>query len=442
MDSERLEKLSWTSDKRTIIDLKGFDINPRKVNEQKQAQLINSLNEFNQVDILVINLDNTIISGHRRVEALLAIGDVNTTVDVRVPNRLLTEEEVKRYNLIANTHAGEWDLDLLNEHFADINYQDIIGGIECNLEELPSADIISRKEEQQELIDDEFDEAVPDVAITQTQDLYELGVHRLYCADSTNADAVSRLMNGKKAAMIFTDPPYNVKVNSIGSSGKIKHQEFAMASGEMSEAEFTNFLKTIFKNQIEFSTDGSIHFICMDWKHIHEMTTAGKVFSELKNLIVWNKNCAGMGSFYRSKHELIFVFKNGTKKHINNFLLGETGRFRTNVWDYIGFNSTHGAERAEIQDHPTPKPVKMVGDAIIDCSNDSDIILDLFIGSGTTIIAAEQTKRICYGQELSPKFCDLTVRRYIRFMKQLGRPVSIKKNGVTLSKSELKEFDK
>ncbi|MPL87132.1 hypothetical protein SDC9_33126 [bioreactor metagenome] len=471
-----MDKLYWTTEKRVVSDLIPLDFNPRKVNEKKQKQLISSLDEFNLVDILVINKNDQLISGHRRIEALILAGRSSEEIDVRVPNRLLTENEVKRYNLLANTHAGEWDIEMLNEYFADIDYQDILNDIpDFKPEELMPAEMITAVAEQRETIEDEFDELPPENPITQLNDLYELNGHRLYCADSTNVDAVGRLMAGKLATMIFTDPPYNVRVKDISSMGKIKHKEFAMASGEMSRFQFIKFLEDIFSNQIRYSKKGSIHFVCMDWKHILEITTAGQLFTELKNLIVWNKTNGGMGSFYRSKHELIFVFqnestpdeshvdalldeidkhgylpghkliyvfKNGKEKHINNFGLGQTGRYRTNVWDYNGFNSTQGAERKEMEGHPTPKPVKMVADAMIDCSNPGDIIQDLFIGSGTSIIAAEQVDRLCYGQELSPAFCDLTIRRYIRFMRQMQKPISITRNGIKLSISQLKEYEK
>jgi DNA modification methylase len=149
-----------------------------------------------------------------------------------------------------------------------------------------------------------------------------------------------------------------------------------------------------------------------------------------------------MGSFYRSQHELIFVYKNGHKKHINNFMLGETGRYRTNIWEYSGMNSFGSKDREQLDNHPTVKPVKLVADAILDCSNTFGIILDTFLGSGTTILAAEQTNRLCYGVELDPKYCDLTVRRYLRFMRQHNLSLTVKRNGQALSDVELNAFEK
>ena len=185
-----------------------------------------------------------------------------------------------------------------------------------------------------------------------------------------------------------------------------------MASGEMTEAEFIKFLKTTFERLTAFSTNGSIHFICMDWRHIREVLDGAKPYSEFKNLCVWTKTNASMGSLYRSQHELVFVFKNGTAPHINNVELGRFGRSRSNVWNYAGVN-TFGKERdAGLAMHPTVKPLALVSDAILDCSKRDDIILDSFAGSGTTLIAAEKTGRRGYGIEVDPYYCDTTIRRF------------------------------
>ena len=186
-----------------------------------------------------------------------------------------------------------------------------------------------------------------------------------------------------------------------------------MASGEMSEAEFSKFLETVFHCLADHSTDGSIHFVCMDWRHLWEMLQAGRaVYTELKNVAVWNKTNGGMGSFYRSKHELVFMWKSGKASHINNFELGQHGRHRTNVWDYAGVNTMRPGRLEELALHPTVKPVAMVADAIKDCSRRKGIILDPFTGSGTTVIAAERTGRRAYGIELDPAYVDVAVRRW------------------------------
>lgn len=232
--------------------------------------------------------------------------------------------------------------------------------------------------------------------------------------NNSNIYAVNN-SNGKtiKARMIFTDPPYNVKITGhVCGSGKIKHDEFAMASGEMKQDEFIDFLRTIFINLKNYSVDGSLHYLCMDWRHIMEIMTASKdVYTEFKNLCVWNKNSGGMGSLYRSKHELVFVYKNGTASHINNVELGKHGRYRTNVWDYAGVNS-FGSNREDLELHPTVKPVAMIADAIMDVSNRNDIVLDCFLGSGSTLLACEKTARICRGIEYEPKYIDVTIKRW------------------------------
>jgi DNA modification methylase len=234
----------------------------------------------------------------------------------------------------------------------------------------------------------------------------------LICGDSTIGATYQALLGEDRAQLVFTDPPYNVPISGhVGGLGAIQHREFAMASGEMSSAEFTDFLHTVFGHLAAFSADGSIHFQCMDWRHLGEMLAAGKAaYSELKNICVWAKNNGGMGSLYRSQHELVFVFKSGTAPHINNVELGKYGRYRTNVWSYAGVNS-FGEDRSDLHLHPTVKPVAMVADAIRDCSHRKGAVLDAFVGSGTTLIAAEKTGRRGYGIEIDPAYCDVTMRR-------------------------------
>ena len=220
-------------------------------------------------------------------------------------------------------------------------------------------------------------------------------------------------MEDKKADMVFTDPPYNVKINGhVCGAGNVQHQEFKFASGEMSSEEFTQFLQSAFERLCERSKDGSLHYICMDWRHIKEIIVAAGVYEQFKNLCVWRKDNAGMGSFYRSQHELIFMFKHGKEPHINNVELGVHGRYRTNVWCYPSVNtpSEENAEKRAM--HPTVKPVEMIKDAILDASNRGGIILDTFLGSGSTLIAAEKSGRICYGAELEPRYIDTAIRRY------------------------------
>jgi DNA modification methylase len=250
--------------------------------------------------------------------------------------------------------------------------------------------------------------------VTRRGDLWLLGRHKLVCGDAQEIDDFTSLMGNERADIVFTDPPYNVKIDgNVTGLGKVKHREFAFASGEMSEREFTTFLTITLSNVSAHMRDGAIAYVCMDWRHMAEIQNAGRIaFTELKNLIVWNKTNAGMGAFYRSKHELIFVFKIGTAPHTNSFGLGADGRYRTNVWDYAGISSI-GANRAEeLAMHPTVKPVALIADALRDCSRRGEIVLDSFGGSGSTLIAAEKTGRVARLIEFDPAYCDTIIRRW------------------------------
>lgn len=280
---------------------------------------------------------------------------------------------------------------------------------------------------------DEFrpaDRAAP--AVTKLGDHWLLGNHDLYCGNSLDAQSFEELMNVRRAAMIVTDVPYNVPIQGhVSGLGKATHREFAMASGEMSPGEFTNFLGQAMDLMVRFSTDGSLHFIFMDWRHIGEITNAGTgAYSELKALCVWNKTNGGMGSLYRSKHELVFVYKNGTAPHCNNVQLGKHGRYRTNVWDYAGAN-TFGRDRdADLAAHPTVKPVGLIADAIRDCSKRGDIILDPFAGSGTVLLAAERTGRKAAAIELDPHYVDTAITRW---QKSTGAKATLSTTGQTFA---------
>ena len=233
-------------------------------------------------------------------------------------------------------------------------------------------------------------------------------------------------MAGEKARMVFTDPPYNVPIDGrVCGSGAIRHREFAMASGEMSSARFTEFQAQAFRNLSDHSVEDSIHFVCMDWRHMGEIVKAGtKTYAELKNLIVWVKDNGGMGTFYRSRHELVFAFKKGVAAHINTFELGQHGRYRTNVWQYRGVNTLKSGRMDELALHPTVKPVQMIADAIRDVSARGDIVLDLFGGSGSTLIAAHKTGRRAFLCELDPVYCVRILRRWEAYAKDEAERVA------------------
>lgn len=384
--------------------------NPRK-NDDVVDKMVSCIKEFGFRIPIVAKSDGSVVDGHLRLKAAKKLGLDEVPVVIADD---LTEAQIKAFRLVANQSANwaEWNEELLKlelEDLKDLDFDLELTGFDLNEIEKYLSNTEEIKEDNYTEEDTEGDQVI----ITKPGDLWLLGEHRLLCGDSTKIEDVKRLMDDKIADMVFTDPPYNVKVSDVSGFGRKKYDEFAMASGEMSEQEFIDFLSTVFKNLIEVSKDGSIHYICMDWKHIYEIISAGRnAYTEFKQLCVWNKGTGGMGTFYRSQHELIFVFKNGTAKHINNFGLGETGRYRTNVWDYAGMN-TASKENLEVRNlHPTVKPVQLVADAILDCSNYGNLVLDLFGGSGTTLIACEETDRKCRMMEFEPKYCDTIIHRW------------------------------
>jgi DNA modification methylase len=241
---------------------------------------------------------------------------------------------------------------------------------------------------------------------------------------------MDQLMAGARADLVFTDPPYNVAIDgNVCGLGSVKHREFAFASGEMSKGQFTTFLTETLGNIGRVMRDGAIAFVCMDWRHMGEVIAAGETaFTELKNLVVWNKTNGGMGAFYRSKHELIFVFKQGTAEHTNSFGLGGSGRYRTNVWDYAGISSIGSSRSEELAMHPTVKPVSLIADAIRDCSRRGEVVLDGFGGSGSTLIAAEKTGRVARLIEYDPLYCDTIVRRWEKFT---GKRAKLAETGIS-----------
>ena len=329
----------------------------------------------------------------------------------------MSEVEIRAY-VIADNRLAEnagWDRELLGLELQYLTDLDIDFDVTVTGFELPEIDLLIG-ELSLSAGDNDTADAVVEVASGPHD--YPPGrrlAHRQPSPDLRRFDPVRDLSAAPwraRAQMVFTDPPYNVPISGhVGGLGAIQHREFAMASGEMSPAEFTAFLQTVFGHLAAYSVDGSIHFQCMDWRHLQEMMAAGgAAYTDLKNICVWAKNNGGMGSLYRSQHELVFVFKSGTAPHINNVELGKHGRYRTNVWSYAGVNS-FGGDRDDLSLHPTVKPVAMVADAIRDCSHRKGIILDAFVGSGTTLIAAEKTGRRGYGIEIDPAYCDVTIRR-------------------------------
>lgn len=398
-----------------IGTLKPFERNARKHSTRQIQQIAASIRQFGFTNPVLIDADNQIIAGHGRVEAakLLELTEVPT---IRLDH---LSEAQKRAYIIADNKLAElagWDPDILKIEFQFLSSIELAFDIEITGFDTAEIDLVlgGDKSAPADPEADEIPEPTDGPVVSRHGDLWLLGKHRLLCADARDPAAYERLLAGEKAQLVFTDPPYNVPIDgNVTGKGRIHHREFAMASGEMSGDEFTAFLTSVLTNLADASEDGSIHFICMDWRHLLELLTAGRErYVELKNICVWNKSNAGMGSFYRSQHELVLVFKNGTAPHINNFGLGERGRYRTNIWPYAGVNSLKASRMDELAMHPTVKPVALVADAIRDCSKRNRIVLDAFIGSGTTVIAAEKTGRLAYGLEIDPAYVDGAVRRY------------------------------
>ena len=394
-----------------IADLKPAKRNARTHSPEQVRQIATSIEKFGFTNPVLIDDKGQLIAGHGRVEAAKQLG-LSEVPTLCLDH--LSEEQIRAYVIADNKLAENagWDEDILALEFQyldslDLDFDLTITGFE--MAEIDGFLLLDPEEET---------EGVPQIAegpsITQPGDLWLIGEHRLYCGDATKQEAFDVLFEGSDPAqMVFTDPPFNVKISGhVSGLGAVQHREFEMASGEMTPAQFEQFLGSVFANLASHSSDGSIHFICMDWRHMGEMLGAsGTVYDELKNLCVWTKTNGGMGSLYRSQHELIFVFKHGKAQHINNVKLGKHGRNRTNVWQYAGMNSFSATRAEDLASHPTVKPVQMVEDAILDCSKRGGIILDAFAGSGTTLVAAHRAGRIGFGLELDPAYCDVIVRR-------------------------------
>jgi hypothetical protein len=362
--------------------------NPRTHTKKQIRQIAASIKEFGFISPVLIDGADGIIAGHGRVEAAKLIG-MNDVPAVRVSH--LTPVQVRAYVIADNKLAENagWDRALLalelQELSVDLNFDVTITGFETAETDLLIQDLNQGTTYETDQVP-EVDRAAP--AVSRPGDLWRIGNHLLLCGDALKKDTYIQLLGAKKAQMVFTAPPYIA--GDVSGLGKVKH------------AEFTKFLQVAFINFTQFSTTGSIHFICMDWRHLRELLdAAAKPYRELKNLCVWAKTNAGTGSLYRSQHELVFVFKNGSGPHINNVELGRFGRNRTNIWNYGGLN-TFGSDRdIELAMHPTVKPVALVADAILDCSKRNGIVLDAFAGAGTTLIAAEKTGRVV---TLPPRF--------------------------------------
>jgi DNA modification methylase len=398
---------------RPVGDLALDSRNPRQHSQRQINQISDSIREFGFIVPIVVDHASQVVIGHGRVLAAKQLKMPRIPV---VEIRHLSPAQLKAFRIADNRLAqnAHWDERLLGETLLELKELDRDFDLSITGFSLPEIDLAIQKlsEAAVEDIDDASSET--GVQVCQLGDVWELGGHHVHCGDATSEAALLRLMTDDRADVVFVDPPYNVRIYGYASpNGKVRHREFAQGSGELSQEDFIRFLAgscTLLKN---YSKNGAIHFICIDWKHVDQLLAAGReVYTELKNIVVWVKSTAGMGSLYRSRHELICVFKSGTGRHTNNIELGKNGRDRSNVWHYdsAGTQSRKGNNVLEL--HPTVKPVQLVMDALLDCSNRGDIVLDCFLGSGTTLLAAERTGRICRGIELDPLYVDTAIRRW------------------------------
>jgi DNA modification methylase len=388
-----------------VPDPRNARTHPKRQLEQLKA----SIKEFGFTNPILVDHDGNIIAGHGRLQAAKAM-DLAEVPTITLSGLSETQKRALRLadNKIA-LNAG-WDLEVLQQELGELASIDL--DIDPTLTGFSTGeiDVILSKSVDP---DDEVVPPIPATPMAKQGDIWILGEHRIGCGDARDAAFLQRVIgDGVKVDAAFLDPPYNVRIEG-NANPTGRHGEFTMASGEMSEPEFRSFLKNALGAAAKCSRDGAVHFVCMDWRHMDSVSTVGStVYGNLLNLCVWNKSNAGMGSLYRSKHELIFVYRVGTAPHLNMVELGKHGRNRTNVWDYASVNSMRGSRREDLALHPTVKPVALVADAIKDVTRHGDLVLDLFLGSGTTLLAAERVGRRFRGLEIDPKYVDVALERW------------------------------
>jgi DNA modification methylase len=410
-------------------------LRPHKQNAKTHSarqirQIGESIRAFGFLNPILIDESNSILAGHGRWAAAKKQG-LASVPTVRYEH--LTETQKRAYVLADNKIAEQsgWDRDLLRLELGELVELLPNEGLEIDITgfAIPELDALEKDLGSAASYPDDVPPAMPVRPVTRRGDVWRLGPHRLICGDAQDALTFERLMQQKVAAAVFCDPPYNVSARSIGGRGRIQHEDFAFAAGEMSQAQFQEFLRKTLGNAAAASAPGAVHYACMDWRHIADLIDIGRqLYEEMLNLVVWNKTNGGQGSFYRSQHELIGVFRVAGNKHRNNVELGRFGRNRSNVWTYAGVN-TFGRDRLkDLASHPTVKPIAMVADAILDCTGKGDIILDPFLGSGTTLLAAEKVGRIGFGIEFEPGYVDVTIKRWEEMAKL---EAALEENGVS-----------
>jgi DNA modification methylase len=430
----------------TVIPIDQIRPHPRnaRTHSKKQIrQIAASIRALGFAAPILIDENKILVAGHGRLEAAKSLG--MSSIPAIVISGL--SDAKKRALLLADNrialNAG-WDRELLAIELAALPELLVEDDLDISVTGFEPAEIDALHADFEDASTDPADEiderCLDGPAVTEFGDLWQLGKHRLMCGDARSSDDLSRLLDGECAHMAFLDPPYNVAVGSVVGRGAVKHGEFAMASGEMSRDAFTAFLKQTLGAAAKGSIAGAVHFACMDWRHIEELVTASRsAYGAMLNLIAWVKTNAGQGSFYRSQHELIGVFRVGATPHLNTIELGRHGRSRSNVWHYAGANTFRAGRMNDLRAHPTVKPVAMIADAMKDCTRRNEIVLDTFCGSGTTILAAERVGRRGYGLEIDPRYVDVAVRRWQAFS---GRDALHVASGLTFEEIGLQRCDK
>jgi DNA modification methylase len=407
--------------------------NPRKHGRAQISAIARSIEAFGFNAPILVDKNNKIVAGHGRYEAAKLLGLAKVPI---VSLSHLTPTQAKAYLLADNqlTDRSTFDDNKLAIHLKELSDLVLDFDIEAIGFEPPEIDLrIQSLDSALEDADDRF-ELPTGPAVSRTGDLWLLGSHRLYCGNALDATSYDALSTGEKATAAITDVPYNVRIDGhVSGNGRTKHREFAMASGEMSEAEFTDFLNQTFQRICAYCRDGALIYSFMDWRHMSEILAAGRAANlDLLNLCVWAKTNGGMGSLYRSRHELVFVFKSGHDPHTNNIQLGRFGRNRSNLWNAPGANSfARNSSKNQLESHPTVKPIALVADAILDCTHRNDIVLDPYVGSGTTILAAERTGRRCHAIEIDGRYVDTAIKRWEQLTKQEAKDI----NGKTFAQT-------
>lgn len=393
-----------------VTSIKTFGDNPRHHSKHQIRRIAASIQEFGFTNPALVDECDELIAGHGRLAAAALLGLSHIPV-IRLAG---LKDHQKRALRIADNRIGErsaWSKDLLAKelkHLIDMQ-------VDVELTGFDAIEVDSILTIDPDCVEDEPEIAPPpDRPVTQLGDLWELGSSVVLCGDARDPASYERVLRGAVADMIITDVPYNVPIaGHVSGLGRKTHGEFEMASGEMSREQFREFLRVTLSAARDASRDGSLHYVCIDWRSVADLITIGReLFSEFKNLICWAKANAAMGSLYRSQHELIAVFKHGRARHVNNIQLGRLGRYRSNVWQYPGASGFSKSRLKDLDDHPTVKPVQLVSDAIHDATMPGNLVLDPFGGAGTTLLAAEQVGRRAALIEIEPKYVDVTLRRF------------------------------